>query len=343
MHDQFLEALLAIANVRLLASYSDEGLGLDGNSMQVFIPDLHLVSDARRADFDYGTNYDKTLLVSVAGALRDLKKAAGAAGQRFNVFHIGDYLDLWREVPPDALDDTVPDKIKDDHRALADILEDDALNTGFLLGNHDFDLYRFVGYNTWARRFFLPGDDPRIVVMHGDYFDWVERDVPEAIRDIAVYYFGPSHQAGDALVGQMKDLTVKCMPPDQSQFIQLPQPAILGSLFPDGEDVPANYNLQRPGDDGATKEGLAFLDQACTECVQANAASETKLRMVIIGHTHHARIAVKPMPDGTPFALVDIGAWIENCSEQDGSAAMLNAQITALSANQVRIYQLAPK
>jgi hypothetical protein len=114
-------------------------------------------------------------------------------------------------------------------------------------------------------------------------------------------------------------------------------------LFPDGEDVPANYNLQRPTDPTATKAGLAFLDEACTECVQANAASGTKLRMVIIGHTHHARIAVKPMPDGTPFALVDIGAWIENCSERDGGPPIPNAQITVLSANQVRIYQLAPK
>jgi UDP-2,3-diacylglucosamine pyrophosphatase LpxH len=343
VHDEFLEALLAIANVRLLAAYTDEGLGFDGNSMQVFIPDLHLVSDARRADFDYGTNYDKTLLVSVAGVLRNLKGAATAAGQRFNVFHIGDYLDLWREVPPAALDATVPDKIKDDHRPLTDILEDDALNTGFLLGNHDFDLYRFVGYNTWARRFFLPGDDPSIVVMHGDYFDWVERDVPEALRDIAVFYFGPTHQAGDALVGQMWNLSTQCMHADYSQFIQLAQPAIFGSLLPEGGDVPANYNLQQRGAPGATNAGLMFLDKACAACVQANAASDTKLRMVIIGHTHHARIAVQPMADGTRFALVDIGAWIENCSEQEGGPATPNAQITALSANQIRIYQLAPR
>jgi hypothetical protein len=48
------------------------------------------------------------------------------------------------------------------------------------------------------------------------------------------------------------------------------------------------------------------------------------------------------MPDGTPFALVDTGAWIESCAEAEGGTAIPNSQITAISANQVRIYQLAP-
>ena len=48
------------------------------------------------------------------------------------------------------------------------------------------------------------------------------------------------------------------------------------------------------------------------------------------------------MPNGTPFALVDTGAWIENCGEANGGQSIPNAQITALSANQVRIYQLNP-
>ena len=93
----------------------------------------------------------------------------------------------------------------------------------------------------------------------------------------------------------------------------------------------------------ATPAGVHFLEKACEECVNVNRETGSKLRMVIIGHTHHARIATMKTPDGTPFALVDIGAWIENCSEEEGAAPVPNAQIAALSENQVRIYQLGPK
>ena len=54
------------------------------------------------------------------------------------------------------------------------------------------------------------------------------------------------------------------------------------------------------------------------------------MRTVIIGHTHHARIAVRKMPNGTPFTLIDCGAWIEKCVDADGTNAFPNAQITAL-------------
>ncbi len=342
MHDQLLQALLNIADVRLVAAYTDNGLGLDSDSIQVCLPDLHLLSEKRRADFSYGTNYDKDLLVNLAKALQELSSDAPAAGQRVDVFQLGDYLDLWREAPPAQLDETVPDRIKDSHRALIDILEGEALNTGFLLGNHDFDLYRFVAYNTWERRFFLPGDDPRIVVMHGDYFDWIECSLPEAVRDIAVYYFGPSQHASNVLIGQMQNLRARCMRPDYGQSIQLRHASLSSSRAVSGA-IPANFNLQQAGDPSASADGLKFLDQACAECVRANGESDTKLRMVIIGHTHHARIATKQMPDGTPFALVDVGAWIENCIEQDQREPIPNAQIAALSDNQVRIYELVPK
>lgn len=337
MHERLLQALLRIANVRLVASYTDTGLGFDGNSIQIFLPDMHLLSAERRALYQYGTNYADTLLIDVISALLQLRTEARQQNRHVNVFHIGDYLDLWRQSLLPALNPGVPDQIKASHRRLTDLLEDDALNTGFLLGNHDFELYQFTGYNTWERRFFLPGDDPRVLVMHGDYFDWVERDLPEDLRDIAVYYFGQGHQAGDALIGKMRDLTYRCNHPDYSQFIQLRRPAVVGSLQ-SHENVPDHYNLQELGT--APAAGVQFLERACQECVTVNRETGSKLRMVVIGHTHHARIATMRMPDNTPFALVDIGAWIENCTETEGADPMPNAQIAALSADQVRIYQL---
>ena len=51
-------------------------------------------------------------------------------------------------------------------------------NVHFLLGNHDFDLYQNVTYNNWERRFFIPGSAPSVLILHGDYFDPVEREIP---------------------------------------------------------------------------------------------------------------------------------------------------------------------
>jgi UDP-2,3-diacylglucosamine pyrophosphatase LpxH len=342
MHDQLLEALLAVANVRLVASYTDGQLGFPGNdAIQLFIPDLHLLSAARRARYPYGTNNEDTL-IQVVKALIDLKAAAGPRAQSVEVIHIGDYLDLWRETLLPLADPDVPDRIRDSHQELVDLLEDPNLNTSFLLGNHDFDLYRLDAYNTWERRFFIPGGAPGALVMHGDYFDWVEREVPAEIRDIAVYLFGESHPPGSAVLGQMQDLSHKYNgQKDYTNQIQLAAPAALGALQAGELAIPDNYNLQTA--ESSVNAGLTFLQSACRECVNANTQFGTHLRMAIIGHTHHARIATMAMPDGSSFALVDTGAWIENCVEDEHGTAFPNAQITALSANQVRIYQLDPK
>jgi UDP-2,3-diacylglucosamine pyrophosphatase LpxH len=342
MHDRLLEALLSVANVRLVAAYTDDQLGFPGSdSIQVFIPDLHLLSAARRAHYAYGTNNESTL-IQVVAQLGKLKADAMQRGQGVVVFHIGDYLDLWRETLLPLSDPGIPDQIKDSHTDLVNLIEDPNLNTHFLLGNHDFDLYTLTAYNTWERRFFIPGDAPNAIVMHGDYFDWVEKEVPEELRDIAVYLFGESHEAGTAVLGEMQDLTHKYnLAQDYTNRIQLAAPAPLGAMQAGESAIGANYNLQTA--DNSVAGGLAFLDSACQECVNANTNSGTQLRMVIIGHTHHARIATKTMPDGKPFALVDTGAWIENCAEAANGTVFPNAQITALSANQVRIYQLDPK
>jgi UDP-2,3-diacylglucosamine pyrophosphatase LpxH len=63
---------------------------------------------------------------------------------------------------------------------------------------------------------------------------------------------------------------------------------------------------------------------------------------MIIGHTHHARIAVRESNAGDFFALVDCGAWIEESTwiEDDNPVTAPSAQLTALSGNEVRIYQL---
>jgi UDP-2,3-diacylglucosamine pyrophosphatase LpxH len=341
MHERLCEALLGVAQangarLRLVACHTNPQLGMaDGKTLHVFLPDMHLLSQTRRALYSYGTNHED-MLASVLQALLTLK-AQAADDENVVVFHIGDYLDLWRE----SLEPGDPDvarRIKQDHARLAGLLEDRRLNAHFLLGNHDFDLYRLAAYNNWERRFFIPDEAPGVLILHGDYFDPVERELPEELRDIGVYLFGRSHQAGAAiLAGMARRAHQYNASKDFANGIQRQEAAPLGATRP-GESANGDFNVQQAGD--TVDGGLLFLDQACDECLRANQAGGTALRTVVIGHTHHARIATKTMPDGTPFTLIDCGAWIENCKDANGDDAFPNAQITALSGNQARIYQL---
>jgi UDP-2,3-diacylglucosamine pyrophosphatase LpxH len=307
---------------------------------------MHLSSKIVRARYQYGTNYADDLLIQVLNALTALG-AGRQDGETIEVYHIGDYLDLWRESLAPATDERVALDIKADHPDLVDALENPRLAPHFLFGNHDFGLWQWHDYEAWDRRYYIPGDnDPAVMVMHGDYFDWVEL-LPEFAKDMAVHVFARGRKPSDPiLVKMMKQtdsLNAQLKYGTQAAQLKLDQPAPLGAMSDPGARVVSEYNVQR-GDGPGIPQGQQYLAAAAAECVKANRQFELNMKAVIIGHTHRARIAVQRDAHGAlTFALIDTGAWIEQCRETEDSAKMDNAQITALSANEVRIYQLEPK
>jgi len=326
LHERLLESLLSVADVRLVAALRNERIGFPSHAdLRIFIPDFHLVSTERRRAFQYGTNHEE-LLIQVVRKLTALKQSA-AAGETVEVYHIGDLLDLWREASSlDELEE-VPARIKDDHEDLMIALRDRHLKAHFMLGNHDFDLYRWPDYAAWDRRYYIPFDRPQVMVLHGDYFDWVEK-LPERLKSIFVFLFAPAPT--DYRLGEMQKLVREFhQGKDYSGHLQLPKPAAIGAMQSAAQPIPAEWNVDHQG---------LFLDNAAEETKKANLQFGLNLKTVIIGHTHHARIAVR---DG--FTLVDTGAWIEECQGAGDENPSPNAQITALSANEVRIYQLSPK
>src|SRR5206468_8094609 len=108
--------------------------------LHVFIPDIHLITAARRAEagYAYGTNHPD-LLETVVRSLAALKRQAAPAGE-IVLYQIGDLFDLWRQV--DGLDpeSNAASAIQNDHIGLLTALRNPDLNTQFLLGNHDYDL-----------------------------------------------------------------------------------------------------------------------------------------------------------------------------------------------------------
>ena len=201
LHEQLLAMLSRAANVSLVSQLRDDRLHFpDEQTLNVFIPDLHLVTGRRQ--YRFGTNALETLIATVGG-LRDLKRAA--APSQVMVYQLGDMLDLWREA--DGLDPNaeVAAAIEDAHARLFELLYDADLDTQFLLGNHDYDLYRFPNYDLWQRYVCLPST----VALHGDEFDWVER-LPDGLQNLLVHRFSPMVNPARAQLEAMRP----CRPGD---------------------------------------------------------------------------------------------------------------------------------
>jgi UDP-2,3-diacylglucosamine pyrophosphatase LpxH len=336
LHSDLLRTLQSIANVQLVARLQDARLNFpQAGELHVFIPDIHLITAARRAEagYLYGTNFPG-LLETVVRSLADFKRGAAPAGEVV-VYQIGDLFDLWRQV--DGLDPeaNAASAIQNDHANLLSALRDPDLNTQFLLGNHDYDLYRFPNFDAWQRSFILP---PSVMLLHGDVFDWVE-NLPAELKNLVLYLFSASHPAGTADLEKLRPLNrQRRVGKNFHDYIQNQAPAPTGSWRDPAGGAPS-WNVQLAG--AAPPAMLLYLDAARQKCADANRQFGSNLSMAVIGHTHNARIAVHDQ-GGDFFALMDCGAWIENCNTDDDPTPRPNAQIAALGANQAVIYQLSP-
>jgi UDP-2,3-diacylglucosamine pyrophosphatase LpxH len=336
LHSGLLGALQGVANVQLVARLEDPRLNFpQTEELHVFIPDLHLITDARRteAGYAYGTNYP-VLLEQVVRRLASFQREAAPAGEVV-VYQIGDLFDLWRQA--DGLDPeaNAASAIQNDHASLLAALRDPDLNVQFLLGNHDYDLYRFPNFDAWQRSFVLP---PSVMLLHGDVFDWVEK-LPGELKNLVLFLFSASHPAGTADLEKMRAINRQHgMGKNFHDFIQNPAAAGLGR-WRDAADSGSEWNIQLEGT--ASADMLLYLDAARQKCGEANQQFGSALNVAVIGHTHHARIAVHDR-DGEFFVLMDCGAWIENCRTEDDPTPRPNAQIAALGANRAVIYQLSP-
>jgi UDP-2,3-diacylglucosamine pyrophosphatase LpxH len=294
LHNDLLSMLQGVADVSLVARLRDRRLGFPGKTrLNVFIPDVHLVTPRRQ--YRFGTNSPE-LLTAVLRGLRDLRVAAAPA--EVVVYQLGDLLDLWRETAGLDPDADVASAIEDAHPELMGAFYDPALDAQFVLGNHDYDLYRWPNYDVWQRHFRVA---PTALALHGDIFDCAEK-LPDPAQHVLVHLLSP---AANPCRYQLEAST--------------------------GHSTIDRINVQ---DAQSPPEMLRFFDSA-----RDFAGGLTTL---VIGHTHHARLVVHEDADSL-FALVDCGAWIENCVTEDDPTPRPNAQLGVLGDDEIRIYQLAPR
>lgn len=344
LHDELLGTLFALeggrVDVSLVASLQHEAIGFP-DQLHVFLPDIHLVTEERQACFKYGTNY--------AGLLRDFAVSFKAfkSGRNVTLYQVGDLLDLWRQSPQMDPEEDVAASLANDRQELMGALLDPDLATQFLIGNHDFNLYKYPNFSAWERRAYLKDskDGATAIALHGDIFDWMQialGALPGAVQNFFVYLFAPIWPGDERQLGEIIHLNRRergRMKLDQ--YIQAPQPVPLGSTLPADKKIPPRYNVQT--EEGQLSGGMQYAAAAKSLCEKANREYGTKLRIAIIGHTHHARIALIDNGVGDVFTLVDCGAWIEQYRTPEAAQPLPNAQIAAVGGNEARIYQLQPK
>lgn len=366
MHAALLRQLVQVAHVRLVARLEDARLGHPAvHGVRVFIPDVHLLSKNRVADFKYATNYVH-LLTDIAGELVTFKQSASGTGMPVTVYQMGDFVDLWRERPMYFKMKKVEEKtelhyqkVLEDHEILSRRLFGPELGTRRVLGNHDFDTHELETCIDAELRYYFPYDPeayPIGVALHGDIFDSRERRLSERLEHWGVYHFGPKVEQK---VYDLEELTQKIVQDhgdnDYKDHIRLPEPASLGKsahvrderTLLEEELARSRFNVRVAGDPSVPKGLFQFLPEAERVTAIINDQTGWDVRLVVIGHTHHARIVVdeRAEKDGGStrgfFALVDCGAWLEE-GNLDGEIVR-NAQIGVLYDNDVRIYQFSPK
>ncbi|MCP5052849.1 MAG: hypothetical protein GY940_37115 [bacterium] len=378
LHDRFLEGLRKVpgADVHLVAGLRDERIQFPArDEIRIFLPDLHLMTDATQKQYAYSTN-NLNLLEEVMKYLVSFKESETANGQTASVLQIGDLLELFREGKVTwSYDDlakwnSVLQRIYEDKFFILDPLLD-SLEATLLLGNHDIIMHRFQKYLSARFSDYFPGPKGPLVALHGHIFSAFETRFPDFLKRLGVLSFigkkrKPPFNDLSQLTNQLarnilNDDTTPDDATDKTVKIDLGKidedgpvskaDAPLNDLssnmldrLPSGDNPPAKweFNVQRKGAPGVNEKLLQWLDDSN---VFFNETLELDIKVALIGHTHKARIAVDETGGGF-FTLVDTGAWVVNGKGKvnDGEEVTFpNMQVTALSDNDVRIYQMALK
>ncbi len=368
-HDDILSALSSrLGRPLVLVSRLEETLlRIPADFAAVFLPDLHLTSDAAAAQFA-GYHFRSDLRGTLGAAVDVLNSFPG-----LRKIQLGDRYDLWREdvLGPRPITDQIAG-IRRDHGVCLDGL---VAGRGwrYLAGNHDGRLsvergdepYNDAEETIWCGESTPGGADTPVLVLHGDYFDPVEalptdwkefgllrvgRQTPETIQDLCKtppeFRIAPKDQA---------------TPADLSDFTPYEHPSLPKNLVEGGCDADLAQVLQ-PGSAfnvlwypsarnwviGPADPGTKFFEAARdrTEGIACREA-RPKPKLCVIGHTHDPRIVRGDRSDGqTPFVLMDCGAWVEqSCLPliRDGdlrSETVLSAHLGVVVGCDLRIYQL---
>jgi len=361
-HDEVVSAMLEVlgplrGEIRLLGRVSDPVLG-NASEREVFflIPDLHLLSPQRRQRFKYGFNHSESgLLAPLLEGMVALRNSWESNRIRKLVtVQLGDFFDLWREFPGSAKPAEIPD---DAHGDLRDLLYrgidrgGPCLKATMLLGNHDTKRSDPLQEIPFRYKFFNRAQDekPFLFGTHGDAFDILETTLPDAIEEFGVYFIGAWVEPNKYPVMEWSKKTAGINKPirelekaitDPEHNLEAPGGAI--QVTPE-KTLPPFVCQEIPSPDSAANPYFQKLYRSI-DIAQERDLPGQHVRVVTMGHTHKASLTLCRPSGGRPMLLMDLGAWIENCTyplaESGVAVTEPSAQLGVIHGNDARIYQI---
>jgi len=361
-HDEVVSALLSVpglsVEIRLLGRVDDPLIGnASANDVFVFVPDLHLVTPQRQAQFaKYGFNHAASrTLARLLQRLADVRAQWKLDGNRNLItVQVGDFFDLWREFVGAANAAAIPD---DAHGELRDVLYRGTdrglpcLDATILLGNHDTKggvpldeiQFQMKAFNRTAN------GQPFLFTTHGDAFDMLERLAPDAIEEFIVHFAGTLTPVNKYSIGQWGQVAAQTNKPlDQLQdAITKPRHDLdnaAGAVrVQPGTALPALLARVVTVPDEARHGHFEKYYESISEAATRGMSSATGVRVVVVGHSHEAAMVLCRPPGARPLLMMDTGAWIESCTyplAEGGSASEPSAQLGVIHGNDVRLYQI---
>jgi UDP-2,3-diacylglucosamine pyrophosphatase LpxH len=346
----------------LVARLFDPDIGMpDDGRIRAFIPDLHMLSYAGQERFPgYGFDSDpgrrerRELMVRFLSSLGSFARGLPNVKQ-MEVYQTGDCVDLWREDP--LRND--PGAILGNNGVVWDLLynnlkgspADPEVPVYFMRGNHDFSILDWGEYGDWQAKYFF--DDSPLGVLHGDVFDWIEK-IPEWLKRAIVYLTGV--QSGETNFSQeelQRGNDMLHRRNEESGRYRWASKYRLGGqslTLPGGPTGPVADNVidvqdpaQEEGDENSL-QGHRLMGQAYQLAGELARTRQRTIRLLVIGHTHHARI-VRYKRAGELFVLMDCGAWLEEWwvgpqGQPPPGGTRPCHQVGLVIGNDCRIYQL---
>jgi UDP-2,3-diacylglucosamine pyrophosphatase LpxH len=337
-HDILLEHLRELLGVKLIARLKDEQAIGNTNEryLHVFVPDLHLLSED--AQENYNLKFDwKDEFEKVTTALLKTRDHLWGENLSMKVYQLGDFIDLWRESLMGAkgardIMNSFPD-IRD--RFLRN--SRDSVGARLLLGNHDLEARNSRMFARARMVHYLPGTGRTHMALHGDVFDHLELFLPDVINTIVLQVLGRIPKPLTYPMRKLLDLR-DLYPPYEN-----PGDATFKATQSVEGALPLEFNVttvmneeDRPREHKLLPLAVQAAMKIRTEKDLDGKPIAPNLKVVVLGHTHHARLVVDRIDD---LILMDCGAWIGNyqVGEQEGRP---NHQLGAICGSDLRIYQV---
>jgi len=336
----------------LAARIFEPDIGLpDNGTIRIFIPDLHMISKEAQKRFpDYGFHSHQSREPTMVRFL----EALGSLGRQLSdvnslrVYQLGDFLDLWRE--HQFGNDPTP--ILRDNAQVWDLLynnlNDSSAPVYYLRGNHDFAIPDQNEYRNWQRAYF----SGPMAVMHGDIFDWLEVVAPDWLQQAVVYLTGVEEGERNYSQEEFQEVNEEIHTRNEATRYQWAEVYRLGDQWlnpPNDSTGPTAGNVigvQNPNQYNGDRNDLSgheLMGRAHQLVGRLAAARQREIRLLVIGHTHHARI-VQYKTQEENFVLMDCGAWTEECwvgPKEDRRNKVPSQQVGVTIGNDCRIYQVA--